>query len=112
MKPIKNKVTTNGYFLRRLKESGFVAIRIFAKFGEHDPRKWTMMVDPGGASVNITCYQNREFRGDVSFEFDDGGVVFSSKYRLQTQSMEVIVTTLLEKGIPQRETGGDFVKGP
>lgn len=110
MKQNKNKITTNGYFLRRLRDSGFLAIRMFSKFGNHDPRKWTILVDPGGTSVFITCYQNREFKGDVSFEFSDGNVVFSPNWKLKTQSMEVIITTLIEKGIPQKTDDSIFVK--
>lgn len=105
-----NKITTNGYFVRRLRDSGFVVIRIYSKYGQHDPRKWTVMVDPGGTSVLITCYQNQDYKGDVSFVFDDGRVSFPPSYRLKTQSMEVIVMTLLEKNISQKKEGGMFEK--
>ncbi len=56
----------------------------------------------------MICYQNREFKGDVSFEFNDGNVAFSHNYRLKTQSMEVIVTTLIERGVQQKEDGSIF----
>lgn len=110
MKQVKNKITTAGYFLRRLRESGFVAIRLYSKFGDHDPRKWSIMVDPEGASLVITCYQNKEYNGDVSFSFDDGGANFIPNFKLRTQSMEVMITTLLEKGVSQKGSSSNFVK--
>lgn len=110
MKKAKNKITTNGYFLRRLRDSGFIAVRSFSKFGQHDPRKWSVIVDPGVTSVIITCYQNKENAGDVFFTFDDGEVKFPHNWKLKTQSMEVIVTTLIERDIPQKENDSIFLK--
>lgn len=106
----KNKITTGGYFLRRLRDSGFIAIRMFNKYGLHDPRKWTMLIDPGGHSLMITCYVNKDFPGDVVFEFNDGGNRFPKNYNLKTQSMEIVVTTLIEKGVPQKTENSIFIK--
>lgn len=106
----KNKVTTLGYFLKRLRDSGFVVIKLFDKYGLHDPRKWSVIVDPSGHSLQITCYQNKETLGDVSFELNDGGNKFLRNYNLKTNSMEIIVTTLIEKGIPQKTEDGSFNK--
>ena len=106
----KNKITTGGYFLKRIKDSGFIAIRLFKDYGILDPRRWTIIVDPGGSSLFITCYENREFQGDISFEFNDGGNRFPKNYNLKTKSMEIIVTTLIEKGIPQKDKDSVFVK--
>jgi hypothetical protein len=106
----KNKITTGSYFLKRLRDSGFVAIRLFKDYGLHDPRKWTAMIDPGGSSLIITCYENKEFNGDIIFEFNDGGNKFSKNYNMKTRSMEVIITKLIEKGIAQKERGSIFEK--
>lgn len=106
----KNNITTGGYFLNRLRDSGFIAIRLFKDYPMHDPRKWTIMVDPGGHSLIITCYVNKEAPGDVYFEFNDGGNKFINNYKLKTQSMEIIVTTLIEKGVPQKTEDSVFVK--
>ena len=97
----KNSITTGGYFLNRLRDSGFVAIRLFKDYPISDPRKWTIMVDPGGHSLMITCYVNKETPGEIHFEFNDGGNRFKN-YNLKTQSMEIIITTLIEKGVPQK----------
>lgn len=107
---IKNKITTCGYFLKRLRDSGFVAIRLFNEYATSDSRRWTLMIDPGGSSLIITCYENKEFLGDTSFEFNDGGNKYPKNYSMKTSSMEVIITSLIEKNISQKTDGGVFVK--
>lgn len=106
----KNKITTGGYFLSRLRDSGFIAIRVFTKYALADPRKWTVMVDPGGYSLLITCYTNKEFAGEVVFEFNDGGNRFPKNYNLKTNSMEIVMTTMIERGISQKKDGNPFIK--
>lgn len=105
-----NKVTTAGYFIKRLRDSGFVVIRLFKDYGTHDPRKWTVMVDPSGASLMITCYENKDFKGDVFFEFNDGGNKFPKNYNLKTNSMEIVMTVLIEKAIQQKTEDSEFSK--
>lgn len=107
---MKNKITTAGYFIKRLRDSGFVTIRIFKDYGLLDPRRWTVLVDPGGISLFITCFENKDFKGDLCFEFNDGGNKFAKNYNLKTSSMEVIITTLIERSIPQKTEGGSFNK--
>jgi hypothetical protein len=103
----KNSITTGGYFLNRLRDSGFIAIRLFKDYPISDPRKWTIMVDPGGHCLIITCYVNKESPGEVHFEFNDGGNRFKN-YSLKTQSMEIIITTLIEKGVPQKTEDNQY----
>jgi hypothetical protein len=107
---IKNNVTTAGYFIKRLRDNGFITIRLFSDYAQHDSRKWTVVVDPGGHSLLITCYQNKEFKGDMYFEFNDGGNRFTNNYKLKTQSMEIVIMTLVEKNVPQKEAGSLFDK--
>lgn len=106
----KNSVSTQSYFIKRLKDSGFVVIKLYDQYGQHDPRKWTIMVDPEHTALLITCYQNKEFRGEKFFEFNDGGNKFPKNYHLKTQSMEIVVTSLIEKGIPQKDKDCSFEK--
>lgn len=106
----KNNITTCGYFLRRLRDSGYIAIRLFKDYGQADPRKWTIMVDPSGSSLLITCYINKDNQGEVCFEFNDGGNKFLKNYFLKTQSMEIVITNLIEKNIPQKDETSVFVK--
>lgn len=107
---IKNKISTLGYFLKRLRDCGFIAIKIYNKYAFQDSRKWSVMVDPGNRSVLITCYENKEFKGDVVYEINDGGNLFPKNYNLKTNSMEIIITTLLEKGVSQKSENSEFLK--
>lgn len=107
---MKNSVTTQGYFIKRLRDSGFVTIKLFDDYGIHDPRKWTVMIDPGGQSLMVTCYENREFEGDIQFEFNDGGNRFIKNYSLKTQSMEIVITNLIERGVIQKTNNCSFNK--
>jgi hypothetical protein len=97
----KNKISTPGYFLKRLKDNNFNTFKIFKNYAQSDPRRWTILVDPGEASVYITCYENSAFQGDVMFEFNDGGRLFPKNFSLKTTSIEVVVTKLLEAGVKQ-----------
>lgn len=96
-----NKITTLSYFVKRLKDCGFNTWKIFNKYADSDPRKWTILVDPGNTSIYITCYENRDYKSDKMFEFNDGARLFPRNFSLKTSSMEVVVTALIEKGIPQ-----------
>lgn len=97
----KNKLTTAGYFIKRLRDSGFETIRIYNGYAESDSRKWTVLVDPGNTSIFITCFENRPFRGEYLFSFDDGNRIFKSGYSLKTLSIEVVVNKLLDNGVAQ-----------
>jgi hypothetical protein len=107
---MKNNIKTQSYFIKRLRDSGFVTIKLFDAYGEVDPRKWSIMVDPSGASVLITCYVNKETLGDVVFELNDGGNKFPKNFHLKTQSMEIIITSLIERGISQKDKDCSFQK--
>lgn len=109
-KKTKNKITTAGYFIKRLRDSGFVVIRLFSDYPITDPRRWTVMVDPGGHCLQITCYENKEFHGELFFELNDAGNKFPRNFNLKTSSMEIVVTTLIEKKIPQKSEDGVFIK--
>lgn len=110
MKGKKNNITTLGYFTKRIRDSGFVALKIFDSYSESDSRKWTVVVDPGNSSLFITCYVNKNFNGEYYFEFNDGGVLFPKNYNLKTKSMEIIVTMMIEKGVSQKSEGCLFEK--
>tara|TARA_R110000824_G_scaffold60345_2_gene161340 strand:+ start:2291 stop:2632 length:342 start_codon:yes stop_codon:yes gene_type:complete len=100
----KNKLRTPGYFIKRLKDNNFVTLRIFNKYNDRDPRRWTVLVDPAGASVFITCFENTPFKGEYLFSFDDGNQNFKGNLSLKTFSIEVIVQRLLSAGVGQKDT--------
>tara|TARA_R110000851_G_scaffold324214_1_gene491392 strand:+ start:351 stop:674 length:324 start_codon:yes stop_codon:yes gene_type:complete len=100
-KHTKNKLKTAGYFIKRLRDSGFETVRIFNGYGDADSRKWTILVDPGNTSVFITCFENRPFKNEFLFAFDDGNRIFKNGYSLKTLSIEVVVNKLLDNGVSQ-----------
>jgi hypothetical protein len=105
-----NKITTPSYLIKRLRESGFIVIRLFNKFAYTDSRKWTIMIDPAGASIMLTCYENYPQPGDISFEFNDGGSLWPKNFILKTRSVEVLTLQLLEKGISTYSKDNPFYK--
>lgn len=99
MKKQRNKISTPSYFIKRLKDNKFVTFRIFDNYAASDPRRWTILVEPGICSVFITCYEHKEFDNDIMFEFNDGGVLFPKNFSLKTDSIEVVITHLITKGV-------------
>lgn len=75
-----------------------------------DPRRWMIMVDPGNSSVMITCYENKDHKGDIMFEIHDGGRLYPKNFSIKTDSIEVIVQSLVEKGITANDTDNPFYK--
>jgi len=100
----KNKLKTAGYFIKRLRACNFETLRIFNNYSETDPRKWSIIVDPGRSSVFITCFENKPFKGEYLFTFDDGNQVFRQNYSLKTDSIEVVVRKLIENGVGVRNS--------
>jgi hypothetical protein len=88
------RITTLSYMVKRLKDSGYNVSRCDAlNYTENDKRKWTIVVDNGVGSVIITCMKTG------SFHFYDGLRFFNSNLKLNTESIEVIIQYLNEKGI-------------
>jgi len=106
-KRISNKIKTAGYFIKRLKDSGFVVFKIFNAYSQVDPRRWTVLIDPGVSSVYVTCYTNKNEINEVLFEIDDGGNRFSKGMYFKTESIETLVSLLIEKGV-----NNDITKNP
>jgi hypothetical protein len=95
----RNKLKTPSYFIKRLRDNGFIVIKLFAVYGKGDPRRWTVMVNPTERSVMITCYNNKNDYGDVSFEVNDGGVNIPKNMFINTNSIEVIIDYLISHGV-------------
>lgn len=88
------KITTLSYFKYRMKNSGYTVWDIFDKYTDIDPRKWTILIDPSCYAIFCTCYENLEEEGDVFFEFHDGGQYLPFRFRIKTDSFEVITEHL------------------
>ncbi|MBC8416785.1 hypothetical protein H8E06_00465 [bacterium] len=99
MKKRKNKITTQGYFIKRLRDNGFIVNRSFSSYNNQDSRRWTVLVNPGKESVFITCFVNMVFHGESMFELNDGGNLMPKNISLKTDSIEVIVTYLIEHNV-------------
>ena len=95
----KNKLRTPGYFIKRLRDNGFVVIRLFSVYAKSDPRRWTVMVNPSESSVIITCYSNRNEIDEILFEVNDGGFRMPKNFNIQTDSIEVIIDYLITNGV-------------
>lgn len=103
-----NKLTTLGYTLKRLRDSGYAVNKLFTEYSEADPRSWTIMIDPGVASVFCTCFVNDPFIGDSFFELYDGNRYIPGKLNLKTSSFEVLVEHLVKYGILGEEKTRSF----
>lgn len=106
----QNKIKTPAYFIKRLRDCKFCVLRVFQNYGVSDPRRWTVLIDPGNTSVFVTCYTNKDFNNEIMFEFSDGGNYFPKHYSLSTESIEVVVQTLIDKGIPIINETSPFYK--
>ena len=94
-----NKLTTQGYFIKRLRDSGYMVWRVYENYSECDPRAWTVVIDPGIASIFCTCYINDKSFGITTFELYDGGQFFPEKLKISTESIEVIIAYLVKFNI-------------
>jgi len=109
-KRVSNKIKTAGYFIKRLKDSGYVVFKIFNAYSLADPRRWTVLIDPGVNSVYITCYSNKDNINEIMFEIDDGGNRIPKGTSFKTESIESLITYLIEKGINNDATKNPFAK--
>lgn len=94
-----NKITTLGYTLKRFRDSGYNANKLFAEYKETDPRSWTILIDPGGTSVFCTCYVNDPYMGETFFELYDGNQYIPGKLRIKTSSFETLIEYLIRYNI-------------
>jgi hypothetical protein len=101
MSKSKNNVTTQGYFVKRLRDNGFYVVRLFDRYGEDDYRKWTVLINPKIDSLVITCVDNGDWPYRGLYEFNDGGRKFPKGFYINTDSMEVVIKHLLEFKIDQ-----------
>jgi len=100
----KNKITTISYFIKRLRDSGYIADKLFTEYNDADPRSWTAIVDPGVASVLVTCYNNHRELGEEYFEIYDGGQYVPDRFKIKTSSVEIIIEYLVKFGINNKSS--------
>jgi len=95
-----NKLTTLGYFIKRLRDSGYMVERLYTNYAVTDPRAWSVVIDPGCASLFCTCYQNDPELNTSYLEIYDGGqYIKPGRLKIETNSIEVFITYLVKYGI-------------
>lgn len=107
-KKISNKLKTAGYVIKRLKDNGFIVWKIFNAYTKTDPRRWTVLINPGSESIYLTCYHNREEVNEIMFEFFDGNNNFPHGFFTKTQSVEVLINTLIDKNVNNDPSNNPF----
>jgi len=95
----KNKVTTCSYFIKRLRDSGYVVDRLWSEYNTGDARSWSVIIDPGVSSIFCTCFNNKSEFGEEYFELYDGNQYLPDQFKIKTSSIEVIVEYLVKYGI-------------
>lgn len=108
-----NRISTPGYFLKRLRDAGFITIRVFCDYAPEDTRKWTLMVSPGKDSVMITCLEQaieNSTQSLTTFKIDDGGLKWPANYYLRTNSVNVVIRELIEREISMEEENSKYFK--
>jgi hypothetical protein len=102
---MSNKLTTLGYTLKRFRDNGYYAHKLFTEYSAVDPRAWTIIIDPGVASIFCTCYVNDPVFGESYFELYDGGQFIPGRLRIKTNSFEVLIEYLVKYGINNKAPG-------
>ncbi len=89
-----NKPTNKSWLITRLKDCGYPVDRLDTlEYQESDNRKFSILLDHGVSSIIITCYKDR------TFHYYDGNRLFPIRNKYITESVEVIIENLHEKGV-------------
>jgi hypothetical protein len=96
--------------IKRLRDNGFVTLKIFNAYSEADPRRWTVLIDPGVSSVFLTCFHNKDDINEILFEFDDGGNNFKKGFYLKTDSVEVVINKLIDCNVNNNPENNPFTR--
>lgn len=102
---MQNKLAKQAYFIKRLRDSGYHVERLFAAYSKSDPRMWTIIINPKGASLMCTCYANNGEAEGISpnsrcfFEVFDGGQYIPGRLKIDTNSIEILITYLIKYGV-------------
>lgn len=99
----KNKITTQGYFLKRLKDSGYYVIRLFDRYNDDDKRKWTIVINPSSDSIFLTCIDNGDWPHRGLYKLDDDNNIFPHNFYINTESIDVVLKHLEKFKIDRKE---------
>lgn len=90
----KNKITTQGYFVRRLRNEGYYVSRVYDRYSDNDRRKWTIAINPGTDSIFITCVDKGDWPHRGMYRIDDNGSTFPHNFYINTESVDVMMKHL------------------
>jgi len=89
-----NKITTQSYTIKRLRDCGYIVDKLDkVEYTDEDTRKWSILVDNGTATIILTCFK------DSTIQLYDGGRFLNPKLKLDTDSVEVLIDYLNQRGI-------------
>jgi len=86
-----NNLYTLGYFRHRILSAGIPSKIIVKKYADNDDRYWTISLF-GEKHVFCTCYK---VDSEFWFEFWDGNNIIKNKRIIKTQSINVIIKSVL-----------------
>lgn len=89
-----NKLSTQSYFIKRLRDSGYNVFKIEIEYKPADKRKWSVILDNAVASVIITCMKT----GPLQL-YDGNRFIKNTNLKIDTDSIEVLIEYLNECGI-------------
>lgn len=91
---MSNKISTKSYTIKRLRDCGYAVDKLDNMvYQETDTRKWSILIDNGCSSILLTCYR------DSTIQLYDGGRFLNPNLKLDTDSIEVLIDYLNERGI-------------
>lgn len=94
---MSNKISTKSYAVKRLRDSGFSVDKAdFIVYKEGDNRKWSIIIDGGVSTIFTTCYK------DGNIQLYDGGRFLNANLKLNTDSIEVLIEYLNDRGITNK----------
>jgi len=99
----KNNITTQGYFLKRLKDAGYYVIRLFDRYSDNDKRKWTIVINPSTDSIMLTCIDNGNWPHRGLYKLDDDNNIFPHNFYINTESIDVILKHLAEFNVDKQK---------
>ena len=101
----KNKLTTQSYLVKRLKDMGYSIDKLTAvEYTATDKRKFSILLDNGGVSIIVTCFKpeidpNGKPKDFGKFQFYDGQRMHNTNLKFDTLSAEVLGEYLNSKGV-------------
>jgi hypothetical protein len=98
-----NKITTQGYFIKRLRDCGYYIDKLYVNYYKMDPRQWSVVIDPGLSNIFCTYYVNHNSLGEQYFEMYDGGQFIPGRFNIKTNSIEIIVEYLNKFNIAKKD---------